>query len=662
VIRPERLTVVHACFVLFAAAIGARAGYVQVVQAPTWRDKAATQQVTAQELPAPRGTILDAGGTVLVESRPLVQFAVAPRELRADQRERLAQGLRDAGVPEATVAKALDTTRKWVPVPGRFLAAEVASVTALRGVHTETVLERVPPPLVGLRGLVGHASPAGQGLDGLELALDSLLRGTPGRLAMVRDGHRSRLQSPALDRVPPQPGHSIVLSLRLGLQDIAERALADAVASAGASGGDVVVLDPRSGEVLALASRRRDPSATTATALTEPVEPGSTLKPFIAAALLERGRVPLQEVFPTYDGVFKVAGRTIRDVHKASEMSFADVIRHSSNIGMVLAAERLTPQEHFEALRDFGFGLPTGVQFPSEAAGMFRAPARWSKQSKASLSMGYEITVTPLQLAAAYGALANGGLLLQPTLVKEIRAADGTVLHRHAPRPVRRVVSEATAAEMRRLLRAVVDSGTATRANLTTYEVGGKSGTARRTVGGRYAQGSYTANFVGLFPAEDPQLVVLVKLDAPTGTYYGGQVAAPVMKAVLEAALASSDAALDHGRLTRKPRAPEPPQLAARRDSVRNEVVEAAGELAVDGSVPVVLTLDAAPAARETAHVVVARPVPSVAGLPLRRAVHELHRAGFKVRVVDGGREGETAPAAGALRPAGALIALHRGA
>jgi cell division protein FtsI (penicillin-binding protein 3) len=659
VTRPSRLTVVHASFILFAVAIVARAGYVQVVQAPTWREKAERQQTVAREIPAPRGTILDAGGTVLVESRPLVRLAVAPRELRPGTMPRLAEALRTLGVPDETIAKATDTVRKWVPIPGRYLAADIAALTVLRGVHTEQVLERVPPPLVGLRGLIGHASPDGPGLDGMELALDSLLRGTAGQSEVMRDGHGARLRSPHLQFTPARTGHSVVLTLRLALQDIAERALADAMDRTDAKGGDVVVLDPRTGELLALASRRSDPRATTATALTEPVEPGSTLKPFIAAALLDRGRIPLDEVVNTHNGVFTVAGRTIRDVHKASAMSFADVIRHSSNIGIVLAAERLSPQEHYEALRDFGFGVPTGVQFPSEAPGFFRTPARWSKQSKASLSMGYEITVTPLQLAAAYGAIANGGVLLQPTLVKEIRDANGVVVHRHTPREVRRVVSEATALEMRRLLRAVVDSGTATRADLATFEVGGKSGTARRTVGGRYAQGQYTANFVGLFPADDPQLVVLVKLDSPSGAYYGGQVAAPVMKVVLEAAIASSDAALDHGRLVRKTPKPPSPKLAARADSVRRTIVESAGELAVDGSVPIVLTLPASPTPRVA--LTTLRRIPDVRGLPARRAVHELHRAGFRVLLVEGGTAGVTQPAAGAVQPAGAVVELARG-
>ncbi len=658
--HPSRLTLVHACFLLFAGAIVARAGYVQVVQAPSWRAQAVRQQTTAVELPAPRGPILDAGGTVLVESRSLIQLAVAPRELTAAGRSRLIAGLRTLDIAEPVLAKLADSARKWVQVPGRFLMSDVRELAALRGVYPEAVLERTPPPLAGLRGLVGHAAPGGAGVDGIELTLDSLLRGTPGRVGAVRDvdGHAAR--SPQLGRVEPREGSAVVLTIRLGLQDIAERALADAVERSGASGGDIVVLDPQSGDLLALASRRRDTLATTATALTEPIEPGSTLKPFVAAALLDRGRVPLDRTFPTHNGVFTFAGRTVKDVHRAASMTFTEVIQQSSNIGMILAAEALTPQEHYEALRDFGFGVTTGIPFPSEAPGTFRSPARWSKQSKASLSMGYEIMVTPVQLAAAYGAIANDGVLMQPQLIKEIRSADGQVLRRATPRPVRRVISSGTASTMRRLLRTVVDSGTGSRADLATYEVGGKSGTAQRTVNGRYVQGEYNANFVGLFPADEPQLVVLVKLDAPSGgSYYGGQVAAPVLRTVLEAAIASSDAALDAGRLRRKPAPPPTPQVAARADSLRRIVAEASGRLGSDGDVPIVLTLPAQPIQR--AVVVRDRRVPDVHGLSARDALARLHQAGFRVQVVEGGAVGRTDPSAGSLLPSGELVRWHRG-
>jgi membrane peptidoglycan carboxypeptidase len=218
---------------------------------------------------------------------------------------------------------------------------------------------------------------------------------------------------------------------------------------------------------------------------------------------------------------------------------------------MVQFAERLTEREEYEALRDAGFGMVTGIPYPSESQGRLRPVKEWSSLSRGSLAMGYEIAVTPLQLALAYGAIANGGELLEPVLVKEIRDADGDVTFAAGRRVVRRVMSEETARTIRGLLREVVTDGTAKSADLATYELSGKSGTARRVRadGGGYEEGSYTASFVGLFPSEDPQFVILVKLDDPGGAYYGGRIAAPVTKAVLEAVIAARDGALDPAKL-----------------------------------------------------------------------------------------------------------------
>jgi cell division protein FtsI (penicillin-binding protein 3) len=205
----------------------------------------------------------------------------------------------------------------------------------------------------------------------------------------------------------------------------------------------------------------------------------------------------------------------------------------------------------FEALRDFGFGAPTGVLYPAESGGILRPPSEWSRQSAASLAMGYEVSVTPLQLVAAYAAFANGGELLQPALIKEIRAPDGTVRYRHERRVVRRVLSEEVARTMRGILQGVVEEGTGQQAELGRFAVAGKTGTARSVVPGKgYVRGRYTASFVGLFPADRPQYVILVKLQNPTnGSFYASSTAAPIMKIVLEAAIASRDAALDRREL-----------------------------------------------------------------------------------------------------------------
>ncbi len=666
-IRVSRVGVVHGAFVVFALALVVRAATVQLRETDRWRERARGQQVVARELPAPRGAILDAAGTVLVESRPLVRLDVAPNEVRKPRE--LAEALRRLKVPAEFVRRATDTKRKWVELPGQFLATDVEDVTAMRGVHPRPVLERVPPATDGLRRLIGTVDREGRATSGVELALDGLLRGTPGKATLVKAGRQGALASPEEGYEPPTPGRSAVLTLHQGLQDIAERALADAVRELDARGGDIVVLDPHTGEIRALASRRARADATGATALTEPYEPGSTIKPFVAAALLERGRVQLDDRVDTYNGTYRVHGRTITDIHRAPSMDFATVIRHSSNIGMVQFAERLTPGEEYEALRDAGFGMITGVPYPSESSGRLRPVKEWSLLSQGSLAMGYEIAVTPLQLALAYGAIANGGELLEPVLVKELRDPDGDVTFRARRRVVRRIMSEETAKALRGLLREVVTDGTAKSAELSTYELSGKSGTARRvsTDGGGYVAGSYTASFVGLFPADDPQFVILVKLDDPADAYYGGRVAAPVTKAVLQAVIAARDGALDPSKLRERVAPPVRVAEAADEEAVAlpgpsraAERVEApsAAPGAAPGEAPVeavVIELGATSAPEEVLDE--RRAVPDVSGLPTRLAVRELHRAGFKVALVRSPSRA-TQPAAGTVLPVGATVRL----
>ncbi len=657
-IRLSRVGIVHVAFLSFAVALLGRAAWVQVGQAERWRARAEGQQKVETEIPAARGAILDAAGTVLVASRPLVRLDVAPTEVK--DRAALAAALRRMAVPPEFVRRATDRTRKWVELPGRFLSSDVEDLLAMRGVHPRPVLERVPPATDGLRRLLGTVDRDGRAVGGVEAALDGVLRGTPGRTVLVKAGRVGPLSSPDERYESPVPGRSAVLTLHQGLQDIAERALTDAITRMNARGGDIVVLDPHTGEIRALASRRARADASGATALTEPYEPGSTLKPFVAAALLERERVALDEMVNTHDGSWTLGGRTITDVHKARAMTFAEVIRHSSNIGMVQFAARLTPGEQYEALRDAGFGMATGLPYPSESNGRLRPVKEWSGVSQASLAMGYEIAVTPLQLALAYGAIANGGELLEPVLVKEIRTEEGEVLHRARPRVVRRIMSKETARTMRTLLRDVVSSGTSTGAELSTYQVAGKSGTARRVRadGKGYETGSYTASFVGIFPADEPQLVILVKLDDPEGAYYGGKIAAPVSKVVLEAAIAARDAALDPRKLE-GPRVRLAGAEAAQAETTVAQVQEQAAEAAAEAEAehaPFVVELGAPAAAPKK--VVTTRPVPDVRGLPTRQAVRELHRAGFRVALVRSSQAAETSPAAGTVLPAGTTVRL----
>ncbi|MFN2566913.1 MAG: penicillin-binding transpeptidase domain-containing protein [Gemmatimonadaceae bacterium] len=664
--RGNRIGLVHAALALFAVALVAKAAQLQLWQQGRWAARAARQQVAVRPVPASRGEILDVGGEVLARSRDVVRLAVAPREVR--DRAALRRRLERLGVGRAAVLHALDRRRAWVTLPGTYVAAAAARVAALRGVYTTPAVDRVYAMPEGLRGLVGRVDAEGAAVEGVELALDSLLRGRPGSLRVLRDASGRSFDLPASPLVAPTPGHTVVLTIDRDLQEIAERALGDAVTRLEATGGDVVVLDPHSGEVRAMASLRADPRSSAATALTEPFEPGSTAKPFIAAGLLMRGRVHPRDVVDTRGGVLTIAGRTIHDVHRGGDrMTLSQVLKWSSNVGIVRFAQRLTPREQYETLREFGFGAPTGAPYPSEAPGTLRPPTRWSTQSAASLAMGYEIAVTPLQLAAAYATFANGGELLEPALVREVRAPGGIVRYRHSRRVVRRVMTRAVADSVRAMLVDVVTGGTAVDADLSTFLLAGKTGTARRTLGGRYAAMQYFATFAGVFPADRPQFVIVVKLDSPKDAYSGGRAAAPVTRAVLEAALAARDAALDRRGLA---------GASSRRQngvaSLEALPMPSAAAVGADGSVR--LAPDRAPAEPSRPVTVrlpyrnprsaarTSRPIPEVRGLEMRDAVRALHEAGFRVHVARGapGRAGMTSPAAGALTSPGSLVLLSR--
>ena len=327
---------------------------------------------------------------------------------------------------------------------------------------------------------------------------------------------------------------------------------------------------------------------------------------------------------------YRLPDRVVTDEHPLPSLTLADAIRVSSNIALVKFAARLHPDEQYGVLRAFGFGSPTGVEFPAESPGRLRPPREWSRPSAASLAIGYELAVTPIQLAAAYGAIANNGVLLEPSLIREIRAPNGTVRYRHRPEPVRRVVSPEVAAKLRELLRGVVEQagGTGERAALANFQLAAKTGTARRVVGGRYAAGQYTASFAALFPADEPQLVVVMKIDNPQkGSYFAAQTAAPVTRSMLEQALAARTVALDRARLS---------NVASTAD--RAPLDEP------DGVVPYVVQWPYTP---DTAATEPDRIIPNVTDRPLREAIRTLHRRGFHVVVKGWGVIHHTWPAAG---------------
>ena len=668
-VRLSRVSVIHLMLALFAVLLIGQAARVQLFQGKDWSERAKRQQFNNRSVAAPRGNIFDAAGNVLAQSREMFRVSIAPREV--NNASLLARSLRDLKIGNEWVKASLDKRRKWVTLPGNYVASDIATLVSISGVHPQASMIREYTTAAGIKRIVGSLDPQGKPLGGIEQALDSLLRGDSAVSPVARDVRGRMLDTPDSWTRAPRAGDNITLTVNRDLQEICERALARAVDSLQATGGDIVVMNPASGEVLAMASRRVGQKSLSITAVTEPFEPGSTLKPFIAAALLDRRLARKEEIIDTHNGQLVMNGRTITDVHKAPQLSLADVIRYSSNIGIVGFGSRLTPREKYELLRDLGLGIATGVPIPGESDGILREPARWSAVSSASVVMGYELSVTPLQLATAYSALANGGELVQPHVIKEIRSTDGDILYEARRRVIRRVFSENIASEVREMLRSVVDSGTALKADLALYSVAGKSGTARRTEKGRYVAGNYTASFVGLFPAEKPQYVVVVKMDSPRNAYYGGEVAAPITSVVLRAAIAARNAALDRSELASVEK--EVP-LSTEKKKQDEKAYSFSAETAPAETVAITPPPRMEPAVEPTASPARVmslpfsrskpvvdkslRPVPDVRGMSTRIAVRALHRAGFRVTLTTS-PGAPTVPAAGTMLPAGSVVRLQ---
>ena len=630
-----RLQVVVA--VMFAGLLGllARAAQVQLFQGGRWAAEAEGEHTQRVALVARRGALLDRNGTPLALTQETYHVGVAANELRDGDRDPVVIA-RQLHLSAVVLREAL--TKRYAYFAGPFSSVDVEPLRAMRGVHLETMANRFYPRPDLARAVIGRVGEDGRGASGLELVLDSVLAGVPGAEVVLKDRAGREYVSPARLIANPVAGSDVVLTLDAELQDIAERALQDAVARTRADGGDVVMVDPASGDVLAVASVRRDGSAH-AGPFTDTFEPGSIAKIFAAAALLTHGMVGPDERVSGERGRWHLPERTIVDEEPLPSLTLADAIRVSSNIAMVKFAARLSPNVQYTTLRDFGFGTPTGVEFPGEATGRLRLPIEWSRLSPASLAMGYELAVTPIQVAAAYGALANDGVLLTPTLVRRIEDASGAVRYVHHPEPVRRVVTAEVAAALRGLLEGVVERGTGAEAALAHFQLAAKTGTARRVVAGRYAPGAYTASFAALFPADHPQIVLVVKLDDPKGAnYFAAETAAPLTRAMLEQALATRDVALDRARLAPEPAVALPASVAPSADVA-----------------PEIVPWPYHPDSTDQAGT---RPVPAVAGADLRTAVRALHDQGFRVTLSGFGRAERTEPAAGDSAAVGSVVRL----
>ncbi len=535
-------------FVLMLLGMGGlwiRAFYLQGVHTDFLQQKGDARYSRVVEVPAHRGMLTDRNGEPLAISTPVDSVWASPADVAADaaQLRKLARLLDTS--PGSLREKFFDTSREFVYLKRQLPPDQAQRVAALGvpGVSLQHEYRRYYPGGEVAAQLLGFTDVDDNGREGLELAMHDVLRGKPGSQRVIKDRRGHIVEDVASLRAPKE-GLDVALSIDSKLQFIAFREIKQAVAEHAAKAGSIVVLDAKSGEVLALANwpsynpnnrSRPEMAALRNRAVTDLFEPGSTMKPFAVAAALEEGKFKPNTRVDTGNGHLTIDRRTIHDTHPSSFLTVSEVLQKSSNVGAARMALSLSPQVFWNHLHRAGFGEQSGCGFPGEAGGMLRNYRTWRPIEQATMAYGNGISVNLLQLARAYTIFANEGELKPISLLRQDAAVKGTV-----------VFAPDTARAVSAMLELVVQpGGTAPLARIPGYRVAGKTGTAHKLQNGIYVD-RYIASFVGLAPASDPRLIVAVMLDEPGGKeYYGGQVAAPVFSRVMGATLRALDIPYD---------------------------------------------------------------------------------------------------------------------
>ena len=544
----SRLVVGAVLCAAWTVAIEARLLYLQVFQHSEMVARAARQRQNTIEAPARRGEIFDRNGNLLAYTVDADSIIADPGEIEAP--DTVAATIckvldRCDAAEKLAIAKNLRRTGQFAWVARKVSPDEERRVRALdiKGIGFFKESRRFYPKRELLAHVLGYVGLDDVGLAGLESAYDVPIRGRAGRVLIQRDARRQALTS-YVER-EPTAGIALELTIDQYLQNIAERVLQDGVKEYGAAGGSIVILDPASGEILALANAPTfNPNAYSRSpegdrrnrGIQDLYEPGSTFKLVTAAGALEEGLISPDDLIDVSQGYVRIGSRQIDDVHRYGVLSFTDVIVKSSNVGAIKVGFKLGPERLGRYVSRFGFGQTLVPDFRGENPGIVWSPAKLDAGAVASVSMGYQVGVTPLQMAAAVSSIANGGTLYEPRVVRAtIKDGQRSDVPRNA---LRRTVSERTTSQMTAIMEAVVEEGTGKSARIAGYTVAGKTGTAHKVVNGAYSPSEYNASFVGFVPSRQPALAVVVVIDSPHGKgYFGGAVAAPIFKRVAEASL-----------------------------------------------------------------------------------------------------------------------------
>jgi cell division protein FtsI (penicillin-binding protein 3) len=638
----RRLLQLFAFLAVWALVIIARLVQIQIVRHDEYVARAQRQQERTLALNPVRGSILDAQGRVLAESVAAESVYADPQAIT--DRRAAAKALaviKELDMTPAEIAQKLGSDGGFVWIARQLPLEITARIRALRlpGIYFLEEHRRAYPRGMLAANVIGYVGVDGPGLAGVEHSFDSFVRGKAGRVTLLRDARRGMYLVGGEGANRAIDGNHVVLTIDSVVQFISERALARAVYRWHAAGGSVIVMDPNDGAVLAMASvpsfdpnryRDFDPALWRNRNVQDIYEPGSTFKIITAAAALEEGLVTPSQMVDCGDGVIRIANN---DIHEAGGtkygfISFEDVMVHSSNVGAVRVGLAVGQSRFFRFIRRFGFGERTGIQLPGETPGLVRRTERWSQLSNASIAIGQEVGVTPLQVVASVATVANGGIRVVPRIVDRVVNAAGDVVYRPARPQTRRVISERTAAVMNEILKAAVIRGTGAAAGLSEHTVAGKTGTAQKSIHGAYSLDRFVASFAGYVPADRPRLVILIVIDEPKGNQYGGTVAAPVFKEIAEPALRYLGV---------------PPSIPARTMDITSSLAAISQEPGTD----------------ERAASGGWRGVPDVRGLDARAAVASATAAGLRVRALGSGVVQSQLPLPGDLLPENRVLTLR---
>ncbi|RMD52687.1 MAG: penicillin-binding protein, partial [Nitrospirae bacterium] len=452
-------------------------------------------------------------------------------------------------MPAVVLKKKLSTERKfiWIKRKMDIQKSEIIRAMDLDGIGFIKEKKRYYPRNRTASHIIGFTDIDNRGLSGVEKMFDRYLRGIPGKFILYTDANNHKIYKNKKEAIA---GDTIVLTIDEYLQYVVEKELEHVLEKYRAKAAVSIMMDPYTGKILALANKpdfnpnfpgKFDEARRRNRAVTDMYEPGSTFKSILASAALEEKIVRVNQRFDCSKGYIRVGGRRIRDAHRHGILTFQQIIQKSSNVGAIQVGALLGKKRYYRYMRAFGFGQKTGSGLPGEISGFLAPPSRWSGLSLASMSIGQEIGITPLQLIRAYAAIANGGLLLKPYIVSEILSPSGDIIKKFKPTVVRRVISRRTSEIMKNILKTVVqEGGTAVNAAIKGNAVAGKTGTAQMVdpKTKRYSRSKYVSSFIGFVPADRPKFVLIVVVFEPKGAIYGGVVAAPVFRSIAEQALA----------------------------------------------------------------------------------------------------------------------------